>query len=111
MTRDLDFIRELLARVAEEEFSSSDPVVIHHASLLKSAGLIHAVLTPQQWKDRFALAILKRLTPLGQQFLQASRDEAVWRQTKRIFVRPGLVFSLSMIADYLGKNPLPPPLP
>lgn len=110
MTRDLDFIRDLLARVAEEEFSSSDPAVIHHAGLLKEAGLIHAVITPRKWKDRFALAILKRATPAGLEFLKASQDEALWSRAKRHFIRPGLVFSLSVIADFLKTKPLPPPL-
>ena len=110
MTRDLDLLRDLLGRLAEAEFSTSDPLIIQHASILKKAGLIHASITPVKWKDRFALAILKRLIPAGQQFLTASRDEALWTRTKRNFTRPGVIFSLSVISDYLNKKPLPPPL-
>jgi hypothetical protein len=101
VTKDLDLVRDLLLRAEDGEFSSSDPNIVYHVGLLKQAGLVQAVITPRKWKDKFTLAILKRLTPAGHDFLGASKNEMTWTRTKRNFIRPGLFFSLSLIADYL----------
>ena len=55
-------------------------------------------------RGRFTLGILKRLTPDGRQFLRSAKNEALWRRTKRDFVRPGLFFSLRLVADYLRQK-------
>jgi Hypothetical protein (DUF2513) len=101
VTKDLDLVRDLLLRTEDGEFSSSDPNIVYHIGLLKQAGLVQAVITPRKWKNRFTLAILKRLTPAGHEFLRAAKNEMIWTRTKRNFIRPGLFFSLSLIADYL----------
>lgn len=104
MTKDLDLVRDLLLRAEDREFSSSDPNIVYHIGLLKQAGLVHAVVTPRRWKTKFILAILKRLTPAGCDFLRAAKNEMIWTRTKRNFIRPGLFFSLSLIADYLRQK-------
>ena len=104
MTNNLDLVRDLLFRGEEEGFSSEDPKTVYHIRLLKQAGLVQAVVTPKRWKGRFTLGILKRLTPAGRQFLQAARNEMIWRRTKKDFIRPGLFFSLSLVADYLRQQ-------
>ncbi|HJX24892.1 MAG TPA: DUF2513 domain-containing protein [Chthoniobacterales bacterium] len=103
MTKDLDLVRDLLLRAEDGEFSSSDPNIVYHIGLLRQAGLVQAVVTPRKWKNRFTLAILKRLTPAGCNFLRAARNEMIWTRTKRNFIRPGLFFSLSLISDYLRQ--------
>ena len=107
MTNNLDLVRDLLLHAEEESFSSEDPKTVYHIRLLKQAGLVQAVVTPRQWKDRFTLGILKRLTPAGRQFLQAARNETIWRRTKKDFIRPGLFFSLRLVADYLRQQDRP----
>lgn len=104
MTKDLDLVRDLLLRAEEKEFSSSDPDTVYHIGLLRQAGLVQAVVTPRRWKKKFTLAILKRLTPAGRDFLRAAKNETIWTRTKRDFIRPGLFFSLSLIADYLRQK-------
>ena len=105
MTKDLDLVRDLLARAEEPEgFSTTEPRAVYHVRLLKEAGLVHAIVTPGKWKGRFTLGILKRLTPAGRQFLHAARNEPVWTRAKRDFIRPGLFFSLRLIADYLKQE-------
>jgi hypothetical protein len=101
VTKDLDLVRDLLLRAQNGQFSSSDPNIVYHIGLLMQAGLVRAVVTPRKWKNKFTLAILKRLTPAGCDFLRAAKNEMIWTRTKRNFIRPGLFFSLSLIADYL----------
>ena len=104
MTNNLDLVRDLLLRAESEEFSSTDPKTVYHIDLLKKAGLVQAVVTPKKWKGRFTLGILRRLTPDGQQFLHAAKNERLWSRTKKDFIRPGLFFSLRLVADYLREK-------
>jgi hypothetical protein len=105
VTKDLDLVRDLLARAEKEHaFSTTDPKTVYHVRLLREAGLVQATVTPTEWRDRFTLAILKRLTPDGRQFLQAAKNETVWRRTKQDFIRPGLLFSLRLVSDYLRQK-------
>jgi hypothetical protein len=104
VTKDLDLVRDLLLRAEDREFSSSDPDIVYHIGLLRQAGLVQAIVTPRRWKNKFTLAILKRLTPAGCDFLRAAKNEMIWTRTKRNFIRPGLFFSLSLIADYLRQK-------
>jgi len=105
VTKDLDLVRDLLARAEKEHpFSTTDPKAVYHVRLLREAGLVQATVTPTEWRQRFTLAILKRLTPDGRQFLQAAKNETIWRRTKQDFVRPGLFFSLRLVSDYLRQK-------
>jgi hypothetical protein len=104
VTKDLDLVRDLLRQAEAEEFSSTDPNTVYHIGLLREAGLVQAIITPKKWRGRFTLGILKRLTPAGRQFLHAARNETLWAKTKRDFIRPGLFFSLRLIADYLRQK-------
>jgi hypothetical protein len=104
VTRDLDLVRDLLVRTEREQFTTEDPNLVYHAALLKEAGLVEAIITPKIWRGRFTLAILKRLTWEGREFLGAAKNEQVWTRTKRNFIRPGLFFSLSLIAEYLRQK-------
>jgi hypothetical protein len=104
VTNNLDLVRDLLLRGEAEGFSSTDPKTVYHIGLLKQAGLVQAIVTPRKWRDRFTLGILKRLTPDGRRFLRVARNEAIWSRTKRDFIRPGLFFSLRLVADYLRQK-------
>ncbi len=105
MTNDLDLVRDLLFRTEKEHgFSSTEARIVYHVGLMREAGLVRAITTPRKWKNRFTLAIVKELRAAGRDFLRAARNEALWVQTKRDFIRPGLFFSLRLIADYLRQR-------
>src|ERR1700730_17695599 len=101
MTNNLDLGRDLLLKGETSVYSSSDPKIVYHLGLMRQAGLVHAMVTPNKCQGRFTLGILKRLTPPGRQFLHAARNETIWRRAKQDFIRPGLMFSLSLVTDYL----------
>src|SRR5258707_12889391 len=105
VTKDLDLVRDLVTRAEmEPPFSTTDPKAVDHVRLLREEGLVQATVTPTEWRERFTLAILKRLTPDGRQFLQAAKNEKVWRRTKQDFIRPGLLFSFRLVSDYLRQK-------
>lgn len=105
MTKDLDLVRDILSRTEkEQEFSSTDPRIVYHVGLMHEAGLVRAIVTPKKWKKRFTLAIVKGLNAAGRDFLRAAKNEVAWTRTKRNFIRPGLFFSLHLIADYLRQK-------
>jgi len=104
VTKDLDLVRDLLLQAEVTGFSSTDPNTVYHIGLMREAGLVQAIITPRKWKEKFTLAILKRLTPAGREFLRAAKNEMIWTRTKRNFIRPGLFFSLRLITDYLRQK-------
>jgi hypothetical protein len=88
MKRDLDLVRRILLHLEEGEANPSgfgafvdegyDAGAIHyHLRLLHDAGLIEAdEIVPGQWWP-------ERMTWSGHEFLDAARDEELWRETKR----------------------------
>jgi DNA-binding transcriptional ArsR family regulator len=86
--RDLDLVRRILLHLEEGEASPSslgvfvedgyDIGAIHyHLRLLHDAGLIEAdEIVPGQWWP-------ERMTWSGHEFLDAARNEDLWRETKR----------------------------
>jgi hypothetical protein len=88
MKRDLDLVRRILLHLEEGESSPSgwgafvedgyDFAAIHyHVRLLHEAGLIEAdEIVPGQWWP-------ERMTWAGHEFLDAARNEELWREAKR----------------------------
>jgi hypothetical protein len=88
MKRDLDLVRRILLHMEEGEASPSgwsafvddgyDLGTIHfHVRLLHDAGLIEAdEIVPGQWWP-------ERMTWSGHEFLDAARNEDLWRETKQ----------------------------
>jgi hypothetical protein len=85
--RDLELVRRILLHLEEAEASPSgfgafaddgyDSGTIHyHVRLLHDAGLIEAdEIVPGQWWP-------ERMTWSGHEFLDAARNEELWRETK-----------------------------
>jgi hypothetical protein len=81
MRRDLDLVRRILLRleagadsVADEGRPSEE--IQYHIRLLAEAGLIEAdEIVPGQWWP-------ERITWMGHELLDASRDEALWLETR-----------------------------
>lgn len=90
MKRDLDLLREILLEVEERGQPNEliDPQVegrneleiSYHVMLASDAGLIKAL-------DRTAIGVFRwsasYLTWAGHEFLDASRDQAIWKEAKR----------------------------
>ena len=93
MKRDMDLIREVLLEVEKVEgwddwkqieFKDRDPEEIsYHVMLLAEAGLIEAkkICDGGAW-------LPMRLTWEGHEFLDAARNDTVWKKTKDIILLP-----------------------
>ena len=103
MKRDMDLARSILQEIEKASYDGSwvdvhipdhsDQEIVYHVMLLNEAGLIEAIdlssADGPEWKPR-------RLTWEGHEFLEASRDENVWQEAKRIMAEKGggFVFEL-----------------
>lgn len=92
MKRDMDLVRDILRRteqadfneVSATEFVTGDRerrVVASHFQLLEEAGLLEANLLTLESSGPMD-GTVKRLTWSGHEFLDATRDEGVWKKTK-----------------------------
>jgi DNA-binding transcriptional ArsR family regulator len=86
--RDLELVRRILLHLEQGEASPSGfgafvedgyglPAIHYHIRLLHDAGLIEAdEIVPGQWWP-------ERMTWSGHEFLDAARNEELWRETKK----------------------------
>jgi len=106
MTRDMDLIRALLMKI--EELPSTGPrggieiegytkdQVIYHAQLAHDADFIEAVfLLP----DDFAV---ERLTYAGHEFLDAAREDKIWKKAKETVLHNAGTLTLEALKTALA---------
>ncbi|MGG3925690.1 DUF2513 domain-containing protein [Metabacillus fastidiosus] len=107
MKRDMDLIREILIKTEEKESSTSwEPIEIdgydedlleYNVKLLKQNGLIEA---------QFSLPsgfMIRNLTWEGHEFLDAARNETIWKKTKNIVIEKGGSVSFQILIELLKK--------
>ena len=108
MKRDLDVVRQIL--IATEALPPAQgldridgldlDVFVHHVVLMKEAGLLEA--RAQAGGGSFAnFAHVIRLTWAGHDFLDAARDDTLWRKAKESVIRPGASFTFDLVKDWL----------
>ncbi len=106
MTRDMDTVRKILLHVEQAsepvEQVSGIPAEIfsYHAALLMEAGLIEGDFA----KDSNLLArdaVVFRLTWSGHDFLDAARDDTVWRTAKEKVLKLGASWTFDLLKEML----------
>lgn len=84
MKRDMEFIRELLLKVEEEEsrfdYVATDSKTEHHLDLLIEVGWITA--KKYHYIDNTITFDITGLTWDGHEFLNAARDDKVWEKAE-----------------------------
>jgi len=124
MKRNMDVIRAIL--LAEEkptnpksvhgltEIPGVDPLVAaYHVALLKDDGYVEATVDKKANGLPWRFLGL-RLTWRGHEFLDAMRDDTVWRKVKERVIKPGVSWTASMLFEALKNEArirlgLPPP--
>ncbi len=111
MNRDLDlFLRILLDVEAlppgkflnNIKYPESEKEIIHeHIKLLKDAGFIDATTLEAGNTKTIRKYQINRLTNLGHDFLKDSGNATAWNLTKKYFIKPGVSFSVGLVAEYL----------
>jgi DNA-binding transcriptional ArsR family regulator len=111
MKRDMDLVRSILQRAE----SCNDPFGLHeeidiegysqneisyHIKLLNDAGLLDAMDISAQGEDGFRWWP-GSLTWDGQEFLNAAKDDSIWKKAKEKFMVPTMTVTFDLLLDYL----------
>jgi hypothetical protein len=104
MKRDMELIRLLLLRVESgeetpelEQYDQSNRV--YQAALMIDAGLVEGVISKDQHGMPARSAII-RLTWAGHDFLDAVRDNGVWKNIKDNVLKPGASWTFGLLLEY-----------
>ena len=111
MKRDMDLVRTILQKVE----SSEDPWGLHetldiegytqnqisyHIKLLHEAGLLDAQEVSEMGRDGFRWWP-GSLTWAGQDFLNAAKDDSLWKKAKETVIKPGASFTFDLLLAWL----------
>jgi hypothetical protein len=118
MQRDMNIVRSILTHAADAAPIESIPdcddrVFSYHVALLIEAGLVHGTVT--EFGLQPAGGAIFRLTWAGHDFLDAARDDTVWRTAKEKILKPGVSWTFDLLkatlralaAQELAKHGLP----
>ena len=104
MKRDMDLIRNILLQTeAGQPIVGEKTAVVYHIALLKEAGFVEAVIRNGPW-GMPSEAVIRRLTWAGHDFLDAMRDETIWKKAKDKFIKPGVSWTVSILAEWLKQE-------
>jgi hypothetical protein len=104
MKRDMDLVRQILLTIEanEKQIDSkfSQEEISGHAAILKDGGFINAAIArgPQNQPTG---CVLQSLTWEGHEFLDAMRDDTLWKKAKEKFIKPGAAFTAKALFEYL----------
>lgn len=115
MKRDMDLIREILRAVeaCEDSYGINSPIIegysvgqiAYHLRLLNESGLIEvkSVADGFQQEDEY-MGI--NLTWDGQDFLNAARDDSLWKKAKETVIDSGVGFTIQSLLAWLKAQVL-----
>jgi DNA-binding transcriptional ArsR family regulator len=115
MKRDMDLIREILRTVeaCEDSYGINSPAiegyseaqVAYHLKLLIDGGLIEAKDVDGEFQqDDEYIGI--NLTWDGQDFLNAARDNSLWKKAKEAVINSGVGFTVQSLLAWLKAQVL-----
>ena len=111
MKRDMDLVRQILSNAEARDFESDEPPASYQAqtveeayqiALMNDAGLVQADYTSQAGTP--VCATIFRLTWSGHDFLDAARDETIWKKAKDTILKPGISWTFSVLAEWLKQE-------
>lgn len=107
MKRDMNLIRLLLLETEGEEpkpdlSSFSEDRRVYHSALLIEAGLVHGDILSDGEGQPVGTVTL-RLTWAGHEFLDAARNETIWRKAREHIKKSGVDVTISLLKDVLNQ--------
>jgi len=105
MKRDMDFIREILLRLEQHNYldgmeGHSASEIAYHVSLLEGAGLVTQEIYCNLFLNDSMLEGI-RITWLGHEFLDSSRNASVWEKAKNITIEKTGALSFEVLKAVL----------
>lgn len=107
MKRDMDLIRLLLLQTEGEEPKPdlsryTQAQVLYHSALLIEAKLVHGS-TIEDGDGEIATTITSRLTWAGHEFLDAARNDTIWKKAGEKIIHSGVQVTVSVLEELLKK--------
>ena len=100
----MDLIRDILVCTETGEDRSVDGFsqheVAYHVWLLVDAGYLDALIQ-RDHKNVPSAFHINSLTWEGHEFLDAMRDETLWKKAKETFIKPGASWTAKLIFEWL----------
>lgn len=113
MNRDMDLVRLMLLRAEaggiDDEAAARYhaecekypvPLRAHHIAIMIEAGLIVG-FTTNDARGNLAKGVIARLTWQGHEFLDAARNETIWRKARETFFKPAASWTFGLLVEYL----------
>jgi Hypothetical protein (DUF2513) len=106
MKRDMDIVRLLLLQLegdekAPEKLKAYDePLVVYNAALLVDSGLVEGAVARGGDNDPLGVA-MNHMTWAGHDFLDAARDETLWKKAKQTVMKPAASYTFEIVKEYL----------
>jgi hypothetical protein len=103
MKRDMDIVRDLLLRseATEGQVSVKDPLETYHVRIMLDAGLIEGRISEEITADAPRYSYINNLTWAGHDFLDAARNDTVWRTAKEKVLKPGASWTFDLLKEIL----------
>ena len=115
MKRNPDILREIMLvaeatpaghklRECDLKTSSKDPhEVADHVQQLIEQGLLGGVVHFTHDPREAPVVVIDRITSRGHDFIQATRDDAIWRVVKEKVMRPLSSWTIQLAVEYAQK--------
>lgn len=102
----MDVVRLLLLQLegdekAAEKFKACDePLVVYNAALLVDSGLVEGDVARGGDDDPLGV-VMSHMTWAGHDFLDAARDETLWKKAKQNVMKPAASYTFEIVKEYL----------
>jgi len=103
----MNLIRLLLLEVEGEEPRPDLSVYtedqrVYHSALLIEAGLVHGIINTDHM-DQPAATVIMRLTWAGHEFLDAARNDTIWKKASEQIKKSGVDVTITLLKDILNQ--------
>ena len=107
----MDLIRQILINAEARNFENGEPHELFQAStpdeayqiaLMKDNGLVEGDITTTNLIP--SEATIYRLTWAGHDFLDAARDNTIWKIAKEKVLKPGASWTFSILTEWLKQE-------
>lgn len=106
MKRDMDLLRLLLLRSEGDESAEKElekyevDLRAKHVQLLIDANLVEGIALRDE-DNEIVASCVSRITWLGYDFLDATRDATVWSKAKDKVLKPGASWTFELLKEWL----------
>jgi hypothetical protein len=105
MKRDMDLVRLILMQMEDDEAPAdmstySEDQILYHCGLVIQAGLVEGKVVEDN-QGNIRGAAMQRLTWAGHDFLDAARNDAIWKKAREKIVSIGGAWTIEILKALL----------